>query len=62
VVRAPATTGYRGLTAVELPRHAHAAPRVARASLTFLADALAAARATGADAPASEQIEKEVPR
>ncbi|MFE0025653.1 sugar phosphate isomerase/epimerase family protein [Amycolatopsis sp. NPDC059021] len=28
--------GYRGLVSVELPRHGHAAPRVARESLAFL--------------------------
>jgi len=40
-LRSLAETGYRGLAAVELPRHAHAAPEVARASLAFLAAALA---------------------
>jgi L-ribulose-5-phosphate 3-epimerase len=35
-LRALADTGYRGLVAVELPRHAHAAPVVARESLAFL--------------------------
>jgi L-ribulose-5-phosphate 3-epimerase len=35
-LRALAATGYRGLVAVELPRHAHAAPVVARESLAFL--------------------------
>lgn len=38
-LRALAATGYGGLTAVELPRHAHAAPEVARASLAFLKEA-----------------------
>lgn len=47
-LRALAHAGYGGLAAVELPRHAHAAPEVARASLAFLADALAAAMATEA--------------
>jgi len=28
--------GYRGLVAVELPRHSHAAPGVARRSIDFL--------------------------
>jgi L-ribulose-5-phosphate 3-epimerase len=32
--------GYRGLVAVELPRHSHAAPGVARRSLAFLRSAL----------------------
>jgi L-ribulose-5-phosphate 3-epimerase len=36
VLRALADTGYDGLVAVELPRHAHAAPQVARESLAFL--------------------------
>ena len=36
VLRALADSGYRGLVAVELPRHSHAAPAVARASLAFL--------------------------
>jgi L-ribulose-5-phosphate 3-epimerase len=56
-LRALAGTGYGGLTAVELPRHAHAAPEVARASLTFLADALAVAAGSGETGEA-----KEVPR
>jgi len=43
-LRALAGTGYSGLAAVELPRHAHAAPEVARASLAFLADAIATAK------------------
>jgi L-ribulose-5-phosphate 3-epimerase len=36
VMRALAETGYAGLVAVELPRHSHAAPTVARQSLAFL--------------------------
>lgn len=36
VLRALSECGYRGLVSVELPRHSHAAPRVARESLTFL--------------------------
>lgn len=47
-------TGYGGLTAVELPRHSHAAPGVARASLDFLTDALASARAAGGPREAKE--------
>jgi sugar phosphate isomerase/epimerase len=35
-LRALSDTGYSGLVAVELPRHAHAAPAVARESLAFL--------------------------
>ncbi|MFG3039134.1 sugar phosphate isomerase/epimerase family protein [Streptomyces sp. NPDC048330] len=36
VLDALADTGYRGLTVVELPRHSHAGPDLARASLSFL--------------------------
>ena len=36
VLRALVDGGYRGLVAVELPRHSHAAPDVARRSLAFL--------------------------
>ncbi|MFI5494111.1 sugar phosphate isomerase/epimerase family protein [Actinoplanes sp. NPDC051859] len=36
VLRALRDGGYRGLVAVELPRHSHAAPAVARDSLAFL--------------------------
>ncbi|MGW4947731.1 sugar phosphate isomerase/epimerase family protein [Actinoplanes sp. NPDC004185] len=36
VLRALRESGYRGLVAVELPRHSHAAPAVARESLAFL--------------------------
>jgi L-ribulose-5-phosphate 3-epimerase len=36
VLAALTATGYRGLVAVELPRHAHAAPAVAARSLEFL--------------------------
>ncbi|MEV0822313.1 sugar phosphate isomerase/epimerase family protein [Nonomuraea rubra] len=39
VLRALAASGYRGLVAVELPRHSHAAPDVAARSLTFLRQA-----------------------
>ncbi|MCK8679611.1 sugar phosphate isomerase/epimerase family protein [Streptomyces lichenis] len=36
VLDALAATGYRGLTVVELPRHSHAGPQLARTSLAFL--------------------------
>ncbi|GAA2485057.1 xylose isomerase [Winogradskya humida] len=36
VLRALRDGGYRGLVAVELPRHSHAAPTIARDSLAFL--------------------------
>jgi L-ribulose-5-phosphate 3-epimerase len=44
-LRALAGAGYGGLTAVELPRHSHDAPALARASLAFLTAARAAAEA-----------------
>ncbi|TYB70882.1 sugar phosphate isomerase/epimerase [Nonomuraea sp. PA05] len=43
VLRALADSGYRGLVAVELPRHSHAAPDVAARSLAFLQQAERAA-------------------
>ncbi|MCX4820453.1 sugar phosphate isomerase/epimerase [Streptomyces sp. NBC_01142] len=36
VLEALAGTGYQGLTVVELPRHSHAGPELARASIEFL--------------------------
>ncbi|WP_256107503.1 sugar phosphate isomerase/epimerase [Streptomyces sp. ODS05-4] len=36
VLDALAATGYQGLTVVELPRHSHAGPELARTSLSFL--------------------------
>ncbi|MDH2393498.1 sugar phosphate isomerase/epimerase [Streptomyces sp. HNM0663] len=50
VLEALAAAGYRGLTVVELPRHSHAGPELARRSLEFLrtADAARAARTNGA--------------
>lgn len=36
VLDALADTGYRGLTVVELPRHSHAGPELARSSIEFL--------------------------
>ncbi|MGK5742199.1 sugar phosphate isomerase/epimerase family protein [Micromonospora sp. URMC 103] len=45
VLRALTDGGYRGLVAVELPRHSHAAPTVAARSLEFLRAAAARARA-----------------
>ncbi|QGV77673.1 sugar phosphate isomerase/epimerase family protein [Streptomyces ficellus] len=36
VLEALAATGYQGLTVVELPRHSHAGPELARSSLAFL--------------------------
>jgi L-ribulose-5-phosphate 3-epimerase len=47
VLRALAAAGYPGLVAVELPRHSHAAPTVARQSLDFLRAAERSATGTG---------------
>jgi sugar phosphate isomerase/epimerase len=44
VLRALHDAGYAGLVAVELPRHSHAAPTVARQSLAFLRRELEEAR------------------
>nr|WP_232074623.1 sugar phosphate isomerase/epimerase family protein [Phytohabitans suffuscus] len=41
VLRALSEAGYRGLVAVELPRHSHAAPTVAAQSIEFLRKAQA---------------------
>ncbi|MFH9466221.1 sugar phosphate isomerase/epimerase family protein [Streptomyces clavifer] len=49
VLEALAATGYTGLTVVELPRHSHAGPELARASLDFLQEAV---RRTGKGAAA----------
>ncbi|MER7892398.1 sugar phosphate isomerase/epimerase family protein [Micromonospora sp. NPDC094482] len=51
VLRALDDAGYRGLVAVELPRHSHAAPAVAARSLDFLR---AAARSAGLARPDSD--------
>jgi sugar phosphate isomerase/epimerase len=48
VLAALAEIGYRGLVAVELPRHSHAAPDVCRRSLDFLRTAAERARLEGA--------------
>nr|AGS49454.1 putative isomerase [uncultured bacterium esnapd5.2] len=52
VLSALADTGYRGLVSVELPRHSHAAPDVARRSLNFLRAAENRARRTARGAAA----------
>ncbi|MEV0090978.1 sugar phosphate isomerase/epimerase family protein [Streptomyces sp. NPDC050738] len=44
VLEALAATGYQGLTVVELPRHSHAGPELARTSLDFLRKAAPACR------------------
>ncbi|MFF7167107.1 sugar phosphate isomerase/epimerase family protein [Streptomyces sp. NPDC008086] len=41
VLDALAATGYQGLTVVELPRHSHAGPELARTSMEFLRAAAA---------------------
>ncbi|MCX4965868.1 sugar phosphate isomerase/epimerase [Streptomyces sp. NBC_00654] len=41
VLAALAEADYRGLTVVELPRHSHAGPELARTSLDFLREAMA---------------------
>ncbi|TYB96473.1 sugar phosphate isomerase/epimerase [Micromonospora sp. WP24] len=50
VLRALDDADYRGLVAVELPRHSHAAPAVAARSLEFLRAAAARARTLSAEA------------
>ncbi|MFJ7189947.1 sugar phosphate isomerase/epimerase family protein [Streptomyces bacillaris] len=40
VLAALAATGYQGLTVVELPRHSHAGPELARTSIDFLRNAM----------------------
>lgn len=57
-LRALAATGYRGLVAVELPRHAHAAPVVARESLAFLTAAASAPAPAPARTAASAKEEQ----
>ncbi|WP_372344800.1 sugar phosphate isomerase/epimerase family protein [Streptomyces sp. KL116D] len=47
VLDALAATGYQGLTVVELPRHSHAGPQLAAASLPFLREAARAAARGG---------------
>ncbi|MFJ1805941.1 MULTISPECIES: TIM barrel protein [unclassified Streptomyces] len=53
VLAALADTGYRGLTVVELPRHSHAGPHYAEASLPFLRRAAASVRAPAHTDPQS---------
>lgn len=52
VLAALEDAGYAGLVAVELPRHSHAAPLVARRSLAALREALGRAREHRAPHPA----------
>jgi sugar phosphate isomerase/epimerase len=53
VLRALVEVGYRGLVAVELPRHGHAAPAVAKRSLEFLRRSLGDASGSPVSAPAA---------
>ncbi len=53
--------GYRGLVSVELPRHSHAAPDVARRSLAFLHYAGAPARSMSGRASASSSSSSSSP-
>lgn len=53
VLEALASTGYRGLTVVELPRHSHAGPQLASQSIEFLHKAAAEAVGGQAAHPAS---------
>ncbi|MFI0977077.1 sugar phosphate isomerase/epimerase family protein [Streptomyces sp. NPDC021093] len=48
VLAALAATGYQGLTVVELPRHSHAGPELARSSREFLREATAGLHQTAA--------------
>ncbi|MFE3518760.1 sugar phosphate isomerase/epimerase family protein [Streptomyces sp. NPDC059166] len=48
VLDALAATGYTGLTVVELPRHSHAGPELARSSIDFLRHAHGPANGAGA--------------
>lgn len=50
VLDALTATGYQGLTVVELPRHSHAGPELARSSIEFLQAALAAGTTKGVPA------------
>ncbi|MFJ4841107.1 sugar phosphate isomerase/epimerase family protein [Streptomyces sp. NPDC088746] len=47
VLEALASTGYSGLTVVELPRHSHAGPELARSSIDFLRRATGATNGAG---------------
>ncbi|MFI7286213.1 sugar phosphate isomerase/epimerase family protein [Streptomyces anulatus] len=51
VLAALAASDYRGLTVVELPRHSHAGPELARTSIDFLHDAMTRGTATQGAAP-----------
>ncbi|MEO3749464.1 sugar phosphate isomerase/epimerase family protein [Streptomyces sp. B6B3] len=51
VLAALADTGYDGLVSVELPRHSHAGPALARSSIAFLRRATATAQAARTPRP-----------
>ncbi|MGV9457364.1 sugar phosphate isomerase/epimerase family protein [Streptomyces sp. NPDC003635] len=50
VLDALTATGYQGLTVVELPRHSHAGPELARSSIEFLQAAVAITTTKGVPA------------
>ena len=54
-LRALLDIGYDGLVSVELTRHAHDAPAVARRSMEALRTALAAAQAAGPSTPSADR-------
>ncbi|MFE6721752.1 sugar phosphate isomerase/epimerase family protein [Streptomyces albidoflavus] len=59
VLAALEASGYRGLTVVELPRHSHAGPELARSSLDFLRaqlDGLGTPPSPAGPAPAPEGV------
>ncbi|GAA4786447.1 sugar phosphate isomerase/epimerase family protein [Streptomyces ziwulingensis] len=62
VLAALAATGYQGLTVVELPRHSHAGPRFAAASLPFLHRAATAATDSPAPAAPPSGVPSATPR
>ncbi|MEU6953039.1 sugar phosphate isomerase/epimerase family protein [Streptomyces sp. NPDC045714] len=51
LLAALAASDYRGLTVVELPRHSHAGPELARTSIDFLRDAMTRGTAPQGAAP-----------
>lgn len=62
VLAALDASGYQGLTVVELPRHSHAGPELARSSLEFLRTQLTGVRAGRLPAgPSSRAVELDRP-
>jgi sugar phosphate isomerase/epimerase len=58
VLAALQDTGYRGLVAVELPRHGHAAPAVARRSISALRTAMADAARLRGEHPHPQEVSR----